>query len=821
MDWTRYKMKLINTDLVHIPTILLVDDQVSIAILVKKILGEYCDLLFAKNLEKAHELVDKGEIDLILLDIELQDETGWDFIEQLKARLDESLLPPIMFVTSHTGSVLEEKALDLGAVDFISKPIVPSILKLRVLNLLRLKDQEQKILAYSSQLEDIIKDCPLTVSCWSLDWKCLYISGEKNINPENLPMDLIDFFSSTLAKNIMEIGGTPGRHQFKHHEFDDASSQFLDVHITTRLSKKFGDYILITITDITHLEIGRIALERDKNRLQVAMDSIDDAVIATDGNGIITFINPIAERMLGIRACDAFGKKIEGVMFLINADTGDALLNPIYTALVEKNRIAPILNTNLHALNSIVFQIENCAAPILDGNNELIGAIIVFHDVSEAKSMAIKMSHLANHDTLTDLPNRILVHDRMHQACQSAQIHGDYVLAIMMDIDNFKHVNDWYGVVKTDQVIVKLAKRFSNLLRVNDTFSRIGGDDFLLVTQIGPSVESANILVSKLKSALDTPFEADDDEVYLTMSFGISIYPIDANGAEQLMQHSDTALHRAKSEGKNCMRFFSKEMEEAIFINTSIEVALRKAIFEDKIEVYFQPKLNIKNRTLQGFEALARLKNAQGEFIPPSLFIKTAEEYGLINQVGEAVMRKALAGCKAWNDAGIHVGVAINFSALQFSNERFIDDLNDMVISSVLSSDLVEVEVTETTLMEDVLSSSLKITTLRSMGFSVSLDDFGTGYSSLSYLKHFSVNWLKIDMSFIKDMLTDKNDYELVKIIISLANNVGLKVVAEGVEQQAQMDKLLEMGCGYAQGYLFDEPLKLDDLMIKWGAMSV
>lgn len=401
-------MKLMKNSPVHIPTVLLVDDQASVAILVKKVLGEYCELLFASNLKKAHELLDKFEIDLILLDIELQGETGWDFIEQLKARFDIDLLPPIMFVTSHTDRVLEERALDLGAVDFISKPIVPSILKLRVLNLLRIKDQERQILGYMSQLEDIITDCPLSISCWSLDWDCLYICGENGdlINNDDdtitsldeSPMKLIDYFPVGLATSIMDIGISSGRHQFKHREYDEKNSQFFDVRVTTRLSKEFGEYILVTIADITHLEAGRTALENEKNRLQVAMDSIGDAVIATDCNGGITFINPIAEHMVGIRASEAFGQKIEHVMFLIDADTGETLLNPIYIALSEKRRIGMTLNTDLRSLRSDVFQIENSAAPIFGSDNELMGAIVVFHDVSETKSMIIKMSHIANHD---------------------------------------------------------------------------------------------------------------------------------------------------------------------------------------------------------------------------------------------------------------------------------------------------------------------------------------------------------------------------------------------------------------------------------------
>jgi len=549
----------------------------------------------------------------------------------------------------------------------------------------------------------------------------------------------------------------------------------------------------------------QVAAEREW--LRVTLDSIGDAVIATDLDGKISFMNPIAERMTGWLAKEARLRPIEEVMLLRDAHSLEPHWNPIYFALKEQRVVAMALNCQLVSRTGQLYQVEDSAAPIIDSNGHCIGSIVVFHDASESMALALKMSHLANHDPLTNLPNRVLLYDRIEQAIKKAeQLHHKSAL-LLIDLDHFKYVNDSIGHNLGDLLIKQASERLSSICDAGTTLARLGGDEFVMVLPELWSIEEIALFSSQVHSQFQQPFTLDEKKYQMTVSIGVSIYPDDAQTIEMVMRHADVAMFKAKSEGRNRTSFFSDELEQQIIYRHQLELLLRDTLANRQLQVYYQPKLCLKTGQLLGAEALARMQNQQGQWVSPLEFIPLAEETGLIVELGLQVLRQACLDCLSWQQQGYQVPVSVNIAAAQFADPQLVKQIRDLLAELKLSAQLLELEVTESALMLDVSKTQNMLSQLRASGIRTSIDDFGTGYSSLSYLKKFQVDVLKIDKSFVQEMLTDRGDMEIVKAVISLAQSMNLQLIAEGIENEAQKDMLIKLGCEVGQGYLFSKPL--------------
>lgn len=549
----------------------------------------------------------------------------------------------------------------------------------------------------------------------------------------------------------------------------------------------------------------------EKEWLRVTLCSIGDAVIATDLDGKISFMNPIAERMTGWLTKDALRKPIEDVMHLRDAHTLEPHWNPIYFALKEQRVVAMALNCQLVSRTGQLFQIEDSAAPIIDRNGRCLGSIVVFHDVSESMALALKMSHLANHDPLTNLPNRVLLYDRIEQAIKKAeQLHHKSAL-LLIDLDHFKYINDSIGHNLGDLLIKQASDRLTSISRADTTIARLGGDEFVLVLPELWSLEEVGIFTSQVHSQFQQPFILEDKKYQLTVSVGVSIYPDDAQTIEMFMRHADVAMFKAKAEGRNRTRFFSDELEQQIIHRHQLELLLRETLTNQQLQVYYQPKLCLETGALLGAEALARMQNHQGQWVSPMEFIPLAEETGLITELGQQVLRMACEQCLSWQQLGYQVPVSVNIAAAQFADPLLVKQISSLMAELQMPARLLELEVTESALMLDVSKTQSMLSQLKAAGICISIDDFGTGYSSLSYLKKFQVDVLKIDKSFVQEMLIDKGDMEIVKAVISLAQSMNLQLIAEGIELEAQKDKLQELGCEMGQGYFFSKPLSAAD----------
>ncbi|MDP5142086.1 EAL domain-containing protein [Rheinheimera baltica] len=556
------------------------------------------------------------------------------------------------------------------------------------------------------------------------------------------------------------------------------------------------------------------ALFVEKQRLLVTLNSIGDAVVATDIDGRVTFLNPIAEKMTGWRQIDALNKSISEVMQLRDIESKQVVTNPVYLALSERRIVAMALNCELVNRSSLeASAVEDSAAPIFDQHGIMLGAIIVFHDVGEARALATKMSFLANHDQLTGLPNRILLYDRIHLACRSAASTQRKVGIIAIDIDQFKYLNDSLGHLCGDELITLLVKRLLSILDPEQTLARIGGDEFVLVCPDMIHVEQIDLLAQRISRIMQQPFEIGQKNYNMALSMGISLFPADSANEEELMRHADVALFKAKQEGRNRFCFFSDELGQRIFQRHQQEQSLRDAIYNNRLEVYFQPKVDLQTEQVFAAESLVRLRDKNGTLISPGDFIPLAEETGLVVPLGKLVLIKACQQAARWLKHGFNLSVSVNIAAAQFADPDLAKLIEQTLMESRLPSALLELEVTETALIQRPEQTAEVLQRLRAIGLKIAIDDFGTGYSSLAYLKRFKVDVLKIDMSFVKDMLVDKSDYEIVKTIISLGRSMDIDLVAEGIETEQHKVSLLELGCPFGQGYYFGKPMPADDFM--------
>ncbi|OBR45199.1 two-component system response regulator [Aeromonas dhakensis] len=595
--------------------------------------------------------------------------------------------------------------------------------------------------------------------------------------------------------------------KIEHRSLNYGAVDFISRPFSPEICRvRVRNHLLIRLQAKSILEKSR-QLFAESQRLLVTLKSIGDAVIATDANGHVTFMNPIAEHLTGYRLADALNLPIEKVMILRDADSKQSSLNPVRVVLKEKRVAGMALNCELENQSTLqCYGVEDSAAPIFDENNELLGVIVVFHDVSEARAMALKMTYLANYDQLTGLPNRVLLHDRLHIACRQSKFNQSKVGVILLDIDRFKFVNDSIGHQAGDEILIQLANRVKLLLNTDSTMARFGGDEFIVVYPNVKHLDDVTRLALSIVDEISKPLVYKGNSYTLSASVGISVFPDDTQDKDELLRNADVAMFKAKAEGRNRLQFFSDELGDLLLLNHRNEQLLHEAIKQDQVEVFFQPIINLSDNSIQSMEALARIKQPNGQYLNPGQFIPLAEETGLIVPLGARVLGLACQQAALWLDKGLRIPVSVNIAAAQFNEVNFVASLNEILHLYRLPPAMLKLEVTETAVIQDPEKTAHILTKCRDIGIKVAIDDFGTGYSSLAYLKRFKVDIIKIDMSFVKEMLIDPSDQEIIKVIISLGNSMGARLIAEGVETIEQAYELRMLGCHMAQGYLYSKP---------------
>ncbi|MBC7943948.1 MAG: EAL domain-containing protein [Burkholderiales bacterium] len=463
--------------------------------------------------------------------------------------------------------------------------------------------------------------------------------------------------------------------------------------------------------------------------------------------------------------------------------------------------------------------VEDRVNQLREANEHLVVATLRAQDMTEVvEQVKLDLSHLAHHDFLTGLPNRMMLNDRLGQAIALARRHGKQLAVLFLDLDHFKHINDSLGHSIGDKLLQSVAQCLAACVRGSDTVSRMGGDEFVvLLSEIGHA-EDAAFSAEKMLSALTAPHAIAGHDLHVSSSIGISVYPDDGGDAETLIRNADTAMYAAKEAGRNNSQFFRQDMNIRAVERQSLEGSLRRALERHEFVLHYQPKVNLRTGMITGVEALIRWLHPQRGLIPPAQFIPIAEDSGLIVPIGRWVLGEACRQAQAWMDTGREaMTMSVNISAIEFRSSGFLESVRAILRETGISPNRLELELTESVLMQEAGSAAALLEELKAMGVQLAVDDFGTGYSSLSYLKRFPIDVLKIDQSFVKDMTTDPDDAVIVAAIIGMGKSLKQRVIAEGVETREQLVLLQASQCGEGQGFYFSRPLTAEQFTVEVG----
>src|SRR5450755_3233044 len=550
------------------------------------------------------------------------------------------------------------------------------------------------------------------------------------------------------------------------------------------------------------------ALFVENERAQVTLNSIADSVTCTDVFGNINFLNRVAQKMCGWTSEEAAGRSLSEVFRIIDSATRQPVRDPLRMAVKQDKPVGLYVDRILVRRDGVEYPIESSGAPIRDRAGRIVGMVIVFHDVSAARAMSVLMTHSAQHDVVTGLPNRVLLNDRITQAIVLARRNENPLAVMFLDLDHFKNINDSLGHAIGDNLLQSVSRRLLASVRKSDTVSRQGGDEFVILLSETTNPEDAATSAKKILLSLSGPHSIGGQDLFIDGSIGISVYPGDGEDAETLIKNADTAMYHAKERGRNNFQFFKAEMNLKAVERQSLEGSLRRALEREEFLLHYQPKVNLDTGEITGGEALIRWQHPDRGLVPPSQFVPIAEDCGLILQIGRWVLREACRQAREWQDAGLlFKRISVNVSAAEFRHKDFVEGVRTILAETGFEASRLELELTEGVLMNDAESTASVLKGLKAMGLHLAVDDFGTGYSSLSYLQQFPIDVLKIDQSFVQRISSDPNDTTIVRAIIDMGRNLKHRVIAEGIETQEQLAFLQARHCSEGQGYLFSRPL--------------
>ena len=566
---------------------------------------------------------------------------------------------------------------------------------------------------------------------------------------------------------------------------------------------------VVNFVDITERKRAEEALRESEARFRAMAEHSSDWIWSIDTQGRHLYSNP--------RGVENLGYSVEAFMrmdatSLVHPDDLSLMRETFEQAVSERRGWKNVVLRWRHRAGGYR-TFESSASPLLDEAGQLVGFQGVDRDITEREQAEARIDFLAHHDGLTGLPNRVLLRDRFEHAIALAERSRSRVAMLVLDLDNFKRVNDTLGHADGDRLLLEVVSRLSECTRESDTLSRQGGDEFILLLNDIPDQETVDRIASKILVTLAEPVEINGHELNAACSIGIALYPDDGSSFDTLLQKADSAMYNAKRAGRNLYQFFDDQMNQQAQEHLLLQNRLNRALFRAEFYLHYQPQLEIRSGRVVGMEALLRWKNPELGEVVPARFIPVAEDCGLIVPIGAWVLEEACRQAQSLRQAdGIDLPMSVNLSALQFRRGGLVETVAGALRRSGLPPHLLELELTESILLQDVENTLQTVRQLKALGVRLSIDDFGTGYSSLSYLKRFAVDRLKIDRSFVRDLEFDPDNAAIVRAVIQLARSLRLGLVAEGVETEAQLAFLREEGCQDVQGYLFSRPLSVADL---------
>jgi len=761
----------------------------------------------------------EADWDAVLTDFNLP---GMNFAENLALLRSVLRGTPIILVTGTIGEEAAIDALKSGVADFVLKDnlarLVPTIERsLREASEHRARQAiEQKL----RERDELLRETSALarIGGWTFDPSTA--SGDWTEEVARI----YELEPRSVAGSVLDLVGGDAREQLDaamaravaHGEPFDIE---LEV-VTAKASRKWVRAVGVPIheggrvvklrgsmQDISDRKRAERMLFEQKERAQITLQSIADAVITTDAEGLIDYMNPVAEQLSGWNLEAAMGQPLPTVLSLVDAQTGQPMPIPMAQALAEGGPHRLSGSSLLVRPDGSRSAIEDSVAPIRGRDGEIVGGVLVFHDVTEAREITARIAYQATHDALTGLPNRLLAWDRLNQAIAAAERGGHCVGVMFLDLDRFKNINDSLGHNLADGLLKQVAERLTSVTRGIDTVSRQGGDEF---TVIIPNAQRARFadLAEKILNVAAATYLVEQHELSVTFSIGISVYPDDGADAEMLVKNADAAMYAAKANGRNNFQFYAREMNRRAAARLQLEGELRHALARGEFEVYYQPKVDAADGHLSGAEALIRWNHPDKGIVSPAEFISIAEESGLIVPIGRWITQEVCRQNRAWLLSGLPcVPISVNLSALQFRDRSLVASLRTILLETGLPPRLLELELTESFLMQASEAVVGALHKLKELGIGLSIDDFGTGYSSLSYLKRFPIDTLKIDQVFVRDIPGDNDDAAIIDAIISMGHSLRLSVIAEGVETTEQLEFLKALGCDEIQGYYFGRPM--------------
>jgi len=552
-----------------------------------------------------------------------------------------------------------------------------------------------------------------------------------------------------------------------------------------------------------------VALENEV--ANATLDSIGEAVLRTDKLGNVTYLNRLAEDLSGWSRDEALGHPAADVLRLIDSASGAAVDNAVSTVMQQDstaNATISKIHCTLGRRDGVRLGVEIRVTTVGDKAGSVLGAVMSIRDVSVARAVSLEVSRVAQHDILTNLPNRTLFNDRITQAISLAERQRKQLAVLFVDLDQFKRINDTLGHAVGDQLLRSVAARLTACVRRSDTVCRLGGDEFLILLSQVEHPEDAAICARKILRAVAAPHIIDNRSLDISVSIGGSAYPADGLDADTLISHADAAMYEAKLHGRNEYQFFRSDMRKRAVERLQLEGDLRSALGRNEFVLHYQPKIRLHTGQITGMEALVRWHHPREGLLLPSVFIPIAEECGLIVPIGQWVLLEACRQAREWSDLGLGtVPVAVNVSAAEFRAKDFLSGVRAVLISTGMEPGNLQLELTESVLMEDAESTVATLYALKIMGVQVAIDDFGTGFSSFTYLQRFPVDTLKVDRSFVREISTDPEAVNLVSAMINIGKSLKQRVVAEGVENRSQLNFLQRYGCDEGQGFYFSHPV--------------
>ena len=676
----------------------------------------------------------------------------------------------------------------------------------------RLKDNEQRLSLALSSANQGLYDINIQ-------------TGEASVNPQYAimlgykPESFVESVSSCLERIH------PDDQQRVLNNFNNYLSGAIDEYRSEfRLRTKSGEWLWIlslgrlvekdaegnplrllgTHTDITEL---KTAQEKVRQAAQVFSSTIEGVTI-TDTEGAILDVNKAF--------CDITGYSREEVLgqnprILKSNKHDQAFYQAMWQSLHEQGYWrGEIWNQKK---DGEIFPELLTISSVVDSFNNVTGYVAVFTDITQTKESEKRLDYLAHHDPLTGLPNRILFNAILEQAIHRSTRERETIAVLFIDLDRFKHINDSYGHAAGDELLTQCAVRLTNVIRGEDRVARLSGDEFVGFLENVGSSDNASLVVRKIMSCFKEPFILNNNEVSVTCSVGISLFPDDSATMSELVSYADTAMYLAKEEGRNTYQFYTSEMTTAAAEFVFMENAIRRALKENHFYLVYQPQLDLKNNTLCGLEALIRWQHPEQGVIAPGHFIPIAEKIGLVREIGKWVLNEACRQASEWQQRGLQFGyVSVNVSGRQIKQADFAAQVKAVLIQYQLAPNCLELEVTESYLMDHQDEGVRQLRELRDLGVSIAIDDFGKGYSSLNYLKLLPVDKLKIDQSFVRDIPEDVNDMAISEAVIALGKALDLSVIGEGIETEDQISFLKDKGCQFGQGYYFSKPKLAADI---------